>query len=208
MPLTARSRRCYHRVMSGLERGGSLRFLTLTSSIEAPQDIQRSWRMLYMRMQRRGLITGYIKVPEYTQEGRQHLHVLFRGSYIAQWLLSLWWQDIHHSKVVDIRSFRPFKGKKRTASYMAKYMSKESAGRYSWSWGWVWRGFCGHWTLWKRYWWKNFHVEGKNGFSNCLVGWKWWLRDLIKIDVGALAQDLPPPNVIIGGLNYGLSSRS
>lgn len=197
-----KSRRCYHRVMSGLERGGSLRFLTLTSSLSSPEDIQRSWRALYMRMKRRGLINGYIKVPEYTKAGRLHLHVLFRGSYIAQTLLSTWWLEIHQAPVVDIRSYRPYGGKRGVASYMAKYMCKESAGRYSWSWGWVWRGFCRHWTLWKRYWWSNFHVEGKNTFRNCVLGWQWWLRGLIKIDIAALAEDLPPPFVIIGGIYH------
>jgi len=191
-----KSRRCYHRVMSGLERGGSLRFITLTSSPDAPADIQRSWRALYMRMVRRGLITGYIKVPEFTKAGRLHLHILYRGSYISQRLLSSWWKDIHRSEVVDIRMWRPYRGKKATANYMAKYMAKETAGRYSWSWGWVWRGFCKHWKYWKRYWWENLHVEGKNTFSNCLVGWKMWLRGVIRIDVSAMISGLPPPFVI------------
>lgn len=198
--LSSKSRRCYHRVMSGLERGGSLRFLTLTSSVESPDDIQRSWRALYMRMLRRGLITGYIKVPETTKSGRLHYHILFRGSYISQRLLSRWWSDIHQAPIVDIRSFVPFKGKKPVASYMAKYMSKESAGRYSWSWGWVWRGFCRHWTMWKKYWRSHYEVVGKTTFSNCLCGWKWWLRGVIEIDVEAMSLDLPPPLVIKGGL--------
>lgn len=186
--------------MSGLERGGSLRFLTLTSSPEAPADIQRSWRALYMRLQRRHLITGYIKVPELTESGLLHLHVLFRGSYIAQALLSKWWQEIHSSKIVDIRTFRPYGGKKRVANYMAKYMAKEGAGRYSWSWGWVWRGFCKHWQIWKRYWRSWFERPGKTSFNNCILGWQWWLRDIIKIDVTAMIQDLPPPFVIVGGI--------
>jgi len=208
MALTQKSRRCYHRVMSGLERGGSLRFLTLTSSLEAPDDIQRSWRKLYMRMLRRGLITGYIKVPELTSGGKNHLHILFRGSYVSQKLLSRWWGEIHKSPVVDIRSYRPFGGKKGVASYMAKYMSKESAGRYSWSWGWVWRGFCRHWTLWKRYWRSHFHVEGKNTFKNCLLGWQFWLRGIIVLDVEALLQDLPPPFVVVGGIYHQSYSRT
>lgn len=200
MPLTKRSRRCYHRVMSGLERGGKLRFLTLTSSNEAPADIQKSWRALYMRMLRRGLITGYIKVPELTEAGKQHLHVLFRGNFIAQRLLSLWWSEIHQSSVVDIRFVRPYGGKKRVASYMAKYMSKEQAGRYSWSWGWVWRGFCRHWTLYKRYWHQHVERPGRNSFANCLTGWQFWLKGIISVDLEALALDLPPP--LVFKLNY------
>lgn len=194
--LSKKSRRCYHRVMSGLERGGSLRFVTLTSSPNAPEDIQRSWRALYMRMRRRGLVQGYIKVPELTQAGKLHLHVLYRGKYISQKLLSKWWEEIHHSSVVDIRFWRPYKGKKATASYMAKYMSKESAGRYSWSWGWVWKGFCKDWTLWKRYWSKHFEKVGITSFLNCLLGWQFWLHGIYSISRAGLEQDLPPPAVI------------
>ena len=195
-----KSKRCYHRVISGLERGGALRMLTLTSSNEAPTDIQRSWRALYMRLKRRHLIEGYIKVPELTKGGRLHLHILFRGSYISQSLISKWWEEIHKSKIVDIRFVKLNRGKHKVAGYMAKYMSKESAGRYSWSWGWVWRGFCRHWTIYKRYWWRHFNVEGKTTFRNCLVGWRLWLRGAYIIDVVAMEDDLPPPFVI--KLNY------
>lgn len=200
---TQKSRRCYHRVMSGIERGGSLRFLTLTSSLDAPEDIQRSWRALYMRMKRRGLIHGYIKVPELTKSGLPHLHVLFRGSYISQRLLSIWWQEIHQSKIVDIRSFRPYRGKKRTAAYMAKYMSKEGAHRYSWSWGWVWRGFCKDWSWWKHYWHRWYEVEGKTTFSNCLAGWQFWLHDLLEVDRDTQYLFLPPYFTIrMKGVNH------
>jgi len=191
-----RSRRCYHRVMSGLERGGSLRFLTLTSSPEAPQNIQRSWRALYMRLKRRNLITGYIKVSELTVAGRLHLHILYRGTYISQKLLSVWWKQIHLSEIVDIRSLRPKGHKKGIASEMAKYMSKEGAGRYSWSWGWVWRGFAGHWALWKKWWHMWIEREDKNTFKNCLIGWQWWLRGLISVDIPNMLLGLPPPLVL------------
>ena len=191
-----KSKRCYHRVMSGLERGGQLRFLTLTSSTEAPADIQRSWRALYMRLKRRGLIQGYIKVPELTKEGRLHLHILFRGSYISQQLISKMWDEIHKSRIVDIRFVKMNEGKGKVAGYMAKYMAKESAGRYSWSWGWVWRGFCRHWTLWKKYWWKHFDIQGKTTFNNCIIGWQMWLHGIYIIDIEGMKQDLPPHLVI------------
>jgi hypothetical protein len=191
--------------MSGLERGGDLRFLTLTSSPDAPENIQRSWRALYMRMLRRGLVSGYIKVPELTKAGKLHLHILFRGKYIDQKLISHWWSEIHQSSVVDIRAFRPYGGKRRVANYMAKYMSKEQAGRYSWSWGWVWRGFAGHWTLWKRYWSRWFEREGVTTFSNCLLGWQLWLHNLYEIDIGLMAENYPPHVVIKLGRMGGLS---
>jgi len=189
--LTARSRRCYHRVMSGLERGGSLRFLTLTSSTYAPEDIQRSWRKIYMRMKRRGLITGYIKVPEHTEAGAMHLHVLFRGKYISQALLSSWWEEIHHSPVVDIRSFRPYGGKRRVASYMAKYMSKEGAHRYSWSWGWVWRGFCNDWRQLKSAFYKAYGGYAPHIVDNLVTHWRNWLRGVWQPDWELIEVLLP-----------------
>lgn len=134
-------KRCFHRVMSGVEKGGELRFLTLTSTPSSPVDIQRSWRKLYMRLARRGLITGYIKVTERTKAGLLHLHVLFRGSFVAQAYLSQVWKQIHGAEIVDIRKAY---GKTGVASYLAKYMSK-AGERYSWSWGWVYRGFSGVW---------------------------------------------------------------
>lgn len=174
---TKKSRRCYHRVMSGLERGGQMRFLTLTSSNESPHTCQRSFRILYMRLKRRGLIKGYIKVPEPSKNGKQHLHVLFRGSYIEQQLLSRWWQDIHHAKVVGITRVSKRRGKKGLAAYMAKYMSKDNFYRYSWSWEWVWRGFCKDWAdLKKRF--RQLEPFFNNlTFTYLIKVWAWCLRN-------------------------------
>lgn len=147
---TAKSRRCYHRVMSGLGRGGRLRLLTLTSSKDSPDTCQRSFRCLIMRLRRRGLVQGYIKVPERSKNGKQHLHILFRGSFIDQRLISTWWEEIHHAKVVDIRLVKKSSNPRKIASDMASYMAKDNLFRYSWDWGWVWRGFCRDWKALKR----------------------------------------------------------
>lgn len=183
---TKKSRRCYQRVISGIKRGGNLRFLTLTSSDAAPEDIQRSWRCLYMRLLRRGLIKGYIKVPETAPDGRQHLHVLFRGSYIEQQLIKRMWESIHRSSIVDIRLVRVGRNPGRVANYMAKYMSKDAAGRYSWSWWWVWPGFCRHWTVYKRWYWLFLDRQGKTTFSNLLFGWDCILRGMLEADFTAM----------------------
>lgn len=189
-PLTAKSRRCYHRVISGIERGGELRFLTLTSGPDSPPDIQRSFRALYMRLKRRGLIEGYIKVPEYTRKGRQHLHVLFRGQYIAQVTLSRWWNDIHRAPVVDIRKVYYHHSPRKVASYMAKYMSKERAGRYSWNWTWVWRGFCRDWQRLKRLFNLRYHLGLPWPDANLILWWRWWLKGLWQPDFSLLPE--PP----------------
>jgi len=173
---TQKSRRCYHRVISGLERGGQFRFLTLTSSNQSPDTCQRSWRCIYMRLKRRGLIEAYIKVPELSKNGKQHLHIIFRGEYIAQAAISEMWQEIHQAKIADIRRCHYKYGKKGLASYMAKYMSKENIFRYSWSWSWVWKGFCRDWTRLKRTW--RFYNQSAQPipFLDLLKIWKHFLR--------------------------------
>lgn len=191
-----KQRRCFHRVISGLERGGCIRMITLTSSTDAPEDIQRSWRKFYMRAKRRGWIDGYVKIPERTKDGKRHLHILYRGTYIPHDVLSKMWEDIHKSRIVDIRQVKLKKGKYKIASYVAKYMTKETAGRYSWSQGWVWKGFCKHWEIYKKWWWKHVFLEGRNDFSNCLLGWKLWLKGVYHLDVQAMLEDLPPPLVV------------
>ena len=186
---TAKSRRCYHRVMSGLERGGQIRFLTLTSSDDSPSTCQNSFRALYMRLKRRNLLQGYIKVPENTKSGRQHLHILFRGSYIEQALISKWWDDIHHAQVVDIRAVKKGENRRKIASDMASYMAKSSLYRYSWNWGWVWRGFCRDWAELKR----RVRALEKAGsptpFKEIL---RFWQRCLWTGSPAAI-YDLPPP---------------
>lgn len=188
--LTKKSRRCYHRVISGIKRGGRLRFLTLTSSNAAPEDIQRSWRCLYMRLLRRGLVKGYIKVPEISEDGRRHLHILYRGSYIEHALIKHYWNQIHHSSIVDIRLVSPRRSPRALACYMAKYMTKQLAGRYSWSWGWVWRGFCRDWLTYKQWWWKFIHQEGINTFKNCILGWDMCMSGAISLNFPMMAAFL------------------
>lgn len=173
---SAKSRRCYHRVISGIERGGTLRFLTLTSSKNSPDTCQRSFRALYMRLKRRGLIQGYIKVPEASKNGKQHLHILFRGSYLEQALISHWWQEIHHAKIIDIRRVWANTNKRKLASDMASYMAKDNWYRYSWNWGWVWRGFCRDWAKLKKQFWEYQKVGGQKPFSWLLQQWSYWLK--------------------------------
>ena len=185
---SAKSRRCYHRVISGIERGGKLRFLTLTSSTDSPDTCQRSFRALYMRLKRRNLIKGYIKVPEQGKNGKQHLHVLFRGSFVEQQLISRWWLEIHHAKIVDIRAVKRTRNPRQVAAYMAKYMSKENAYRYSWNWDWVWRGFCRDWKALKR------RVQSWEQ-SGCTTSFQqiitFWIRCL-KAGSPAAIYELPP----------------
>ncbi|MBA7587545.1 hypothetical protein ES708_29575 [subsurface metagenome] len=166
-----RFRRMYHRVMSGLERQENVRLLTLTSSPESG-NFQKHFRMLLMRLKRRGLVENYIRCPERTQTGLRHDHILFRGSYIEQAYLSYLWAQIHHSPVVDIRRVG---GRHTVACYLANYLAKSPAARYSYSWGWVWKGFARSWAILKR-------ASRDLGWSynQLLINWRWCVRMNIK----------------------------
>lgn len=140
-----RKGRAFHRIMSGLTVGGNLKLLTLTTSEESWQmgkDIQASFRALIMRLRRRNLCQGYVRVVEFTKRGRPHYHVVIRAPFLPQWLLSKWWGQIHLSPIVDVRRVS---GARQVASYLAKYLGKDPNSRYSWSWDWVWKGFAGTW---------------------------------------------------------------
>lgn len=162
-----RYRRMFHRVMSGMERNGNVRLLTLTSSTST-RDFQKDFRKLYMRLQRRGMLVDYIRVPEKTKSGLRHDHVVFRGSYIEQVWLSKQWNEIHNSPVVDIRRVRGARG---IANYLANYLAKAPAGRYSYSWGWVWKGFVKSWEDLKKYGW-----EVGASFTEVLTCWRWCVK--------------------------------
>ncbi|MBA7585669.1 hypothetical protein ES708_27657 [subsurface metagenome] len=177
-----RSKRCYHRVISGLEKGGQVRLITLTTAHQSQNKaFQKHFRQLRMRLFRRCLLVDYIRCPEYTETGLRHEHILFRGSYIEQAYLSYLWQEIHGAEVVDIR--RTW-GKRRLASYLASYMAKAPAGRYCYSYGWVWQGFVKSWKFLRKastwccqdYWsllttWRRFVKLGVKPDSNLGVMW-------------------------------------
>ena len=140
-----RARRCFQRAISGIQVGGPIRMLTLTSAPYAEElsgrDIQKAFRALVMRLRRRGYLSDYFKVREYTKKGRPHLHVLFRGRYLPKNLVRRFWMDLYASSIVDVRIMKG----KEMASYVSKYMSKDERARYSWSWDWVWKGFSADW---------------------------------------------------------------
>ncbi|MBA7712533.1 hypothetical protein ES703_121511 [subsurface metagenome] len=170
-----RSRRCYHRVMSGMEKKGRLRFLTLTTSrVGDNASFQQHFRQLRMRLLRRRLLLDYIRCPECTKSGLRHEHILFRGSYIEHAYISFLWAKLHNAPIVDIKGVWSRRG---MAGYMAGYMAKSPAGRYSYSWGWVWRGFAKSWKLLKR-----FSREMAWSYDHLLTVWRWHVRLGIKVE--------------------------
>jgi hypothetical protein len=163
--------------MSGLERGGSIRMLTLTSAPSSPLDIQSSWRRLRMRLLRRGLCQDYIKVTETTKSGLLHLHLLIRSPYIDVVMLRKMWSEIHGATFVYIkRVTQGARSKRGVSSYLAKYLSKEAAGKLSWSWGWCYKGFCGVWQKAKS---NFFRVIPDHLVPVCFPHLlRWWKRHL------------------------------
>ena len=136
-----RARRFYQRYFTGVGVGGSLRVLTLTSSDTAvylQYDIHKHFRALVMRLRRRYGRFEYIGVVE-TKGDRVHLHLVFRGEYMAQAMISSMWQEIHSSPVVDIRAVWGARG---GARYLVKYLAKATS-RYWASYEWVFKGWVG-----------------------------------------------------------------
>lgn len=134
--------------MSGLEmcrrRGHWPKLLTLTSSPSSPLDISHSFDTFLKRLRRFDSSVQYAKVPELTESGLKHLHVLIDSvRYLPQAMLSNWWSEIHGAFVVDIRRARA--DSRGQASYLVKYLSKQGF-RYSYSRGWCFPSFVKVWT--------------------------------------------------------------
>ncbi|MBA7636418.1 hypothetical protein ES703_44036 [subsurface metagenome] len=184
-------KRCYHRVISGLEKDSSCRFVTLTSSPQSKNFIQQDLRRLFGRLRRRGILTDYIRVVEYSKSGLEHVHLIYRGHFLPQPELSRLWSEIHQSPIVDIRSVRASRHHLRgAAAELAKYMAKEGSRRYSWSWGWVYKGFVRTWKSAKALYWKIAHYAPERcSFLNFLSLWHIHLKGR------------SPPDHLLGFLN-------
>ncbi|MBA7535979.1 hypothetical protein ES705_28242 [subsurface metagenome] len=151
-----RVRRFYQRYFTGVGVGGRLRILSLTSSDEAVcegYDIHRDFEVLKKRLRRRWGSFEYIGVKE-VKDDREHLHLVFRGSYMEQVQLSAMWASIHKSPVVDVRHIyswvrrdghkvKVWNNPKGGARYLAKYLAKEAVNRYWASYNWVFSGWVG-----------------------------------------------------------------
>jgi len=61
---------------------------------------------------------------EATKRGEPHLHILYRGPYIAQRRLSSWLFDLTGAVIADIRAVR---SQREVVRYIAKYITKQPA---------------------------------------------------------------------------------
>lgn len=105
--------------------------LTLTVDTKAyanPYDAARrlSWalgRLLAdIRKWAKPAPVEYLAVWERTKAGWPHLHVLLRGPFIPQALVSRWWNALTKSPVVW---FTPLHGSRAGARYVTKYLTKD-----------------------------------------------------------------------------------
>jgi len=147
-----KQKRCYHRALSGLEVAHALnnhvRFITLTSAPDSPENIHNSFSKLVKRIRRQFGEFEYFAVRETTVSGLVHIHLLCRGSYIPQEWLSNAWAEIHRAPVVWIKHVDLKRdSKKKIASYLVKYLAKDPLGRFWASWNWVFKGFVKFWKM-------------------------------------------------------------
>lgn len=168
--LEGKERRYMHRFLSGLEKAKLqhkfVRFGTLTSSDNATdKDISRDFDVLVKRIRRKSSSFDYAKVIV-KKNGRNHIHFIFTGAFIAQKWLSSAWGDLHNSSIVDIRQCRNING---LARYMVtQYMSVQDCDytRMSYSENWI---FAGAIKVWK-----NLVDSVKNGYYYNPVSMKYF----------------------------------
>ena len=110
--------------------GNPNKFITLTVNphwFEGPNDraarLARAWRDIVREFRRRNphQEAEYMAVFEATKHGEPHLHIMWRGGFIAQRWLSSQMQKRMGAKIVDVRQVD---NQERVAAYCAKYISK------------------------------------------------------------------------------------
>ena len=97
------------------------RFITLTGVGKTLADVGRVATTLVQHLRRRGYQFEYCLTFERHKNGKFHIHMLQKGDYIPQKVLSDYLRSATHgqSYVVDIRRCRP-----GTAGYVTKYATK------------------------------------------------------------------------------------
>lgn len=129
--------------MAQAASGAATRFITLTVNPTVGNDpdhrlslLSAAWRTAVKRLRRLyGQSTiQYLAVVEATARGEPHLHILMRGPYIPQALLSSIMAELIDSPIVDIRKI---KGAREVIRYVAKYITKAphhfGTGKRYWS---------------------------------------------------------------------------
>jgi hypothetical protein len=149
-PWSKRKRRFFQRAMSGIELAWknheTVRFLSLTSKPNSPENIHKSFSAFVKRARREFGMFEYLATKESTKSGLAHIHLLYRGSYMPFEWIKTNWSDIHGA--VNVYIERVHGNKRQVANYLVKYLGKESSHSYRfWSSSkWCFRGFVGFWS--------------------------------------------------------------
>jgi len=139
-PLPCRSWLCEHcaprrkaQLQALAASGDPNRFITLTinpavgaSKEERLKLLSWAWRTIVKRLRysHPDKPIEYLALVEATKHGEPHLHILYRGPYIRQSLLSESMAELVSSPIVDIRRIR---GLREVIRYVAKYVTKAPA---------------------------------------------------------------------------------
>jgi len=116
--------------MAQAASGQPNRFITLTVNPSAPGtpeehllQLSHAWKTIVKRIRRKHpkKAINYLVVVESTKRGQPHLHILFRGPYVHQSVLSRWMDELLSSPIVDIRKI---KNQREVVRYVAKYVGK------------------------------------------------------------------------------------
>lgn len=118
----------YYKIDRLLTAGNPERFITLTRAGRTPKEIRDNLQKLIQGLRRLGLKFEYAAIVELHLNGQAHLHILQRGDFIEQQLLSEMWEKYtaksyagQGSFIVDIRRIDP---NQSVTGYLLKYFRK------------------------------------------------------------------------------------
>jgi len=120
-------------LMAQAASGDPTRFITLTANPREgvdPEDrlkrLSHAWAIVVKRIRRMhpGETVSYLAVVEATKAGEPHLHILFRGPWVAQKWLSSVMHELANAPIVDVRRI---KDRQQVVNYVAKYIAKKPA---------------------------------------------------------------------------------
>jgi hypothetical protein len=117
----------YYKVDHLISLGNPERFITLSRAGRTPKEINYNLKKLVQGIRRLGLVFEYAAVVELHLNGHAHLHLMQRGDFIEQALLSEMWKKYTAksyqggSCIVDIRRIDPNQNVK---GYLLKYLKK------------------------------------------------------------------------------------
>lgn len=99
------------------------RFITLSKVGPDLDSVYRGLQTLSQALRRSGYGWEYLTVPEVHQNGFWHLHLLQKGSYIPQKVLSERAESAGMGRVVDIRRIQD---RDEVPLYLCKYLTKQT----------------------------------------------------------------------------------